>query len=183
MRQSDPALVQTRVDDLYGQRYHLIMESNVKIRERIFSLIDQAFLMFDMLAIIAVVVASLGVVNTLTINVIERTREIGMLRATGMMRSQVIRMVMAEAALMGLVGGLLGIGLWRSSGAYFLVFDDCHVWLPARFCGAGSRHPDRYRHSPGYLTDRCLLPGSPGSTHEHPGGDPLRMMGFDPDGR
>ncbi len=107
---ADPAQVQGRIDDLYGKRYRLIMEANDSIRERIFSLIDQAFLMFDMLAMIAVVVASLGVINTLTINVIERTQEIGMLRATGMLRSQVIRMVLAEASLMGLVGGLLGLG-------------------------------------------------------------------------
>jgi putative ABC transport system permease protein len=86
------------------------MESNESLRDRIFSLIDQAFLMFDLLAVIAVVVASLGVVNTLTMNVIERTREIGMLRATGMTRGQVIRMVLAEAGLMGLVGGLFGLG-------------------------------------------------------------------------
>ena len=99
-----------RIDDLYGGRYRLIMESNKSLRKRIFSLIDQAFLMFDLLAVIAVVVASLGVVNTLTMNVIERTREIGMLRATGMTRGQVIRMVLAEAGLMGIVGGLLGLG-------------------------------------------------------------------------
>lgn len=107
---TNPAEVQTRIDNLYGKRYRLIMEANDSIRKRIFSLIDQAFLMFDMLALIAVIVASLGVVNTLTINVIERTREIGMLRATGMQRKQVIRMVLAEAGLMGLVGGLLGLG-------------------------------------------------------------------------
>lgn len=108
---ADPAIVKNRIDDLYGKRYRLILESNDSIRGRIFSLMDQAFLMFDLLAIIAVVVASLGVVNTLTINVIERTREIGMLRATGMLRSQVIRMVLAEAGLMGLIGGVLGLGL------------------------------------------------------------------------
>jgi len=102
--------VQETIDKLYGKRYQLILESNEKIRSRIFVLIDQAFFMFDMLAIISVVVASLGVVNTLTINVIERTREIGMLRATGMLRGQIIRMVMAEAGLMGIVGGLLGLG-------------------------------------------------------------------------
>jgi putative ABC transport system permease protein len=105
-----PSTVVERIDNLYGDRYRLIMESNESLRARIFSLIDQAFLMFDLLAVIAVVVASLGVINTLTMNVIERTREIGMLRATGMTRGQVIRMVLAEAGLMGLVGGLLGLG-------------------------------------------------------------------------
>jgi len=101
--------VQADIDGQYGKRYRLSMDSNESIRARIFTLMDQAFSMFDVLAILSVVVASLGVVNTLTMNVIERTREIGMLRATGMTRRQVILMVMAEAGLMGMIGGLLGL--------------------------------------------------------------------------
>jgi len=103
------AAVQARIDDLYGKRYRLSMDSNASIRARVFNLMDQAFSMFDVLALLSVLVASLGVVNTLTMNVIERTREIGMLRATGMTRRQVILMVMAEAGLMGMIGGLLGL--------------------------------------------------------------------------
>lgn len=118
---ADPDEVQNRIDSLYGKRYRLILESNSNIRDRIFTLIDQAFLMFDLMAIIAVVVASLGIVNTLTINVLERTREIGMLRAIGMLRSQVIRMILAEATLMGLVGGLLGIVLGILLARIFLL--------------------------------------------------------------
>jgi putative ABC transport system permease protein len=47
--------------------------------------------------LIAMVVASLGVVNTLTMNVLERTQEIGMLRGVGMTRTQVGKMILAEA--------------------------------------------------------------------------------------
>jgi putative ABC transport system permease protein len=42
-------------------------------------------------------------------NVMERTQEIGMLRAVGMTRGQVVRMILSEAALMGLIGGLMGL--------------------------------------------------------------------------
>jgi putative ABC transport system permease protein len=70
---------------------------------------NQAFSMFDVMALIAIVVGSLGVVNTLTMSVIERTQEIGMLRAIGMLRGQIVMMVLAEAGLMGLFGGLLGL--------------------------------------------------------------------------
>lgn len=101
--------VQQLIDDLYGKRYRLVLESNQSLRQRAFQLMDQAFSMFDVLALIAVVVASLGVVNTLTMNVMERLREIGMLRAIGMTRAQVVRMVLAEAVLMGLVGGFMGM--------------------------------------------------------------------------
>ena len=101
--------VQERIDDLYGKRYHLILLSNTSIREQAMNLMDQAFSMFDVMALIAIVVGSLGVVNTLTMSVIERTQEIGMLRAIGMTRPQVIRMVLAEAGLMGVIGGVLGV--------------------------------------------------------------------------
>lgn len=102
--------VETRIDQLYGKRYNLIIEANESVRGRIFNLMDQAFRMFDVLAMISVIVASLGVVNTITMNVVERTREIGMLRAVGMSRTQVIWMIMAEASLMGWMGGLIGLG-------------------------------------------------------------------------
>ena len=101
--------VQQRIDDLYGKRYRLSLESNTSIRSRALNLMDQAFSLFDVMALIAVAVGSLGVINTLTMSVIERTQEIGMLRAVGMTRGQVVRMVLAEAGLMGLFGGLLGL--------------------------------------------------------------------------
>ena len=103
------AQVQAHIEDLYGKRYHLTLESNASIRERVLTLMDQAFSMFDVMAMIAVVVGSLGVVNTLTMSVIERTQEIGMLRAIGMTRGQIVKMVLAEAGLIGLFGGLLGL--------------------------------------------------------------------------
>jgi putative ABC transport system permease protein len=61
------------------------------------------------LALIAMMVGFFGIINTLTMNVIERTQEIGMLRGVGMTRGQVVRMILAEAALMGIIGGVLGL--------------------------------------------------------------------------
>ena len=101
--------VQSRIETLYKKRYSLILESNVSLRNRVDTLMNQAFSMFDVMALIAVVVGSLGVINTLTMSVIERTQEIGMLRAIGMTKGQVVKMVLAEAGLMGLFGGLLGL--------------------------------------------------------------------------
>ncbi len=101
--------VRQRVDELYGRRDNLILESNQGIKQRIFRLMGQAFSMFDVLALIAVVVAALGVINTLTMNVMERTQEIGMLRGVGLTRRQVMAMVLSEAAVMGIISGLLGL--------------------------------------------------------------------------
>ena len=68
----------------------------------------RVFGLFDALALIAVLVAALGIVNTLTMNVYERVREIGILRAAGMTRPQVWRMIVVEAGVLGIVGSILG---------------------------------------------------------------------------
>jgi putative ABC transport system permease protein len=77
--------------------------------------------MFDALAAVAVLIAALGIVNTLTMNVIERVREIGILRAAGMTRRQVWRSVVVEAGVLGLAGALLGIVLGLVVGALMVV--------------------------------------------------------------
>lgn len=71
--------------------------------------LGQVFGLFDALAIVAVVVAALGIVNTLTVSVLERVRELGVLRAAGMTRGQVRRTVVIEAGILGIVGAALGI--------------------------------------------------------------------------
>lgn len=102
--------VSDQIDSLYGKRYQLSLESNQSIKQRALGLLSQAFSMFDVMGIIAVMVAALGVVNTVTMSVIERTREIGMLRSIGMTRWQIVMMVLAEAGLLGIIGGILGLG-------------------------------------------------------------------------
>jgi putative ABC transport system permease protein len=101
--------VRDRIDTLYGRRQHLTVESNEAIRSRVMGLITQTTSLFDVMSIITMMVAALGVINTLTMNVMERTREIGMLRSMGMTRSQIAKMILAEAGIMGIVGGVLGI--------------------------------------------------------------------------
>ena len=60
-------------------------------------------------ALISVVVGGLSVINTMTIGVAERTREIGIKRAIGASRSRIMRELLSEAAILGLIGGLLGL--------------------------------------------------------------------------
>ena len=64
---------------------------------------------------LAVVIGILGVVNTLALSVVERTREIGLLRALGLTRRQLRTVIRTESVLIALVGGVLGIG-----GGYLL---------------------------------------------------------------
>jgi putative ABC transport system permease protein len=97
------------IDYQYGQRDRLVIVSNQVLLGQVENLMSQAFRMFDVLALIAMLVGFLGISNTLTMNVMERTQEIGMLRGVGMTRAQIIRMIMSEAAVMGLIGGVLGV--------------------------------------------------------------------------
>jgi putative ABC transport system permease protein len=79
-----------------------------EVRAAIGDALGRLFGLFDALALVAVVVAGLGIVNTFAMSVIERVREIGILRATGMTRAQVRRMVVVEAAVLGAAGAILG---------------------------------------------------------------------------
>ena len=63
--------------------------------------LDRVFGLLDLLALAAVVVAGLGIVNTLSMDTWERIRELGMLRAAGMSRRQVWRSVLVEAGILG----------------------------------------------------------------------------------
>jgi putative ABC transport system permease protein len=73
------------------------------------TLSQEAFRLFDVLGLIGLVVAALGVINTLMMNVLERQREIGSLRSLGLTRWQTTKMVLAEAATLGVIGGAFGL--------------------------------------------------------------------------
>jgi ABC-type antimicrobial peptide transport system permease subunit len=66
---------------------------------------------------LSIVVSLFGIVNTLVLTVFERTRELGMLRAIGMTRRQVRRMIRYESVITALIGGVLGIVLGVVLGA------------------------------------------------------------------
>jgi putative ABC transport system permease protein len=58
---------------------------------------------------LAIIIAVLGIVNTLALSVIERTREVGLLRAIGMQRRQLRRMIRLESVAIALLGAVLGM--------------------------------------------------------------------------
>ena len=80
---------------------------------------DQVGQMLNMvygLLALAIIVAILGVVNTLALSVVERTREIGLMRAIGLSRRQLRRMIRLESVVIALFGALLGLGLGLAWG-------------------------------------------------------------------
>lgn len=73
--------------------------------------IDQLVLMIFALLGLALLIAVLGIVNTLALSIIERTREVGLLRAIGVSRSQLRRMVTLESVVIAVLGAVLGVVL------------------------------------------------------------------------
>lgn len=79
---------------------------------------------------LAIIVAVLGVVNTLALSVIERTREIGLVRAIGLSRRQLRRMIRLESVVIALFGALLGLGLglaWGTAAQQLLALEGLKV--------------------------------------------------------
>jgi putative ABC transport system permease protein len=79
--------------------------------------VQQVLGLVTVLLVLTVVIALLGITNTLALSVAERTREIGLLRAVGTTRRQVGAMIQAEAVLVAALAGVLGLGLGVGLGA------------------------------------------------------------------
>jgi len=88
--------------------------STEEFREDLLETYKGAFAAYYLLMLVLAVPSLIALVNTLGINVLERTREIGMLRAVGATRNQVRRMIVAESLLLSMAGIAFGIlsGLW-----------------------------------------------------------------------
>ncbi|HVP14000.1 MAG TPA: FtsX-like permease family protein, partial [Terriglobales bacterium] len=86
----------------------LSVTPNRLLRKRVLTVFDQTFQITWALEAIAVLVAVLGVVSALTALIVQRGREVGVLRAAGALRAQVRTMVLVESGLLGLSGALLG---------------------------------------------------------------------------
>jgi len=112
--------VRQNMENLYGKTRHIEVESGQELRERWLKEFLNWFTLFDVVAVIGVIMGALGVINTLLMNVLERIREIGTLRSVGMTRLQVSKMILSEALVMGLMGGLLGVA-FGAYGSYYAV--------------------------------------------------------------
>ncbi len=108
---ADVATVQTAVEEALASYPTVEVRSQAEFTEMITSSVDQILLVVVMLLSLAILIAILGIVNTLVLSVVERTREIGMLRAVGALRQQIRTMVVLEAFVIAIFGAIVGLVL------------------------------------------------------------------------
>jgi putative ABC transport system permease protein len=108
---TDPAVADAAVDAL-GEKYPQVdAQTKAEFEEDLQSQLDSFLAVIQGFLAFALLIALLGIANTLALSVFERTRELGLLRAVGMTRRQIRRMVRWEAAIVAVFGGLLGVVL------------------------------------------------------------------------
>jgi putative ABC transport system permease protein len=95
--------------------------SNAEVKQQYEDAVNQQFSFFNAIVGIAVIVGLLGIINTLSMAVIERTREIGVLRALGGSRWRIRRTMLMESLLISIAGSLVGIVLGLLVGIVWIV--------------------------------------------------------------
>jgi putative ABC transport system permease protein len=107
----DTAAVRERVTKAFEGRWRLLVLTNREVREWAYKLFDQWFgLTYNQIAV-SILVAVLGIVNTLTVSITDRRRELGVMQAVGGLRKQIRRTVWLEALSIGAIGLILGVCL------------------------------------------------------------------------
>jgi putative ABC transport system permease protein len=100
-----------QLETMFGPKYHAFAVTNGEIRSEVMKIFDQTFLITYALLAVAIVVAVLGVINTLAALILERKRELALLRVLGMSIAQVRRMLVLESSVLGLTSTMTGLGM------------------------------------------------------------------------
>ncbi len=103
--------VQERLDEVVEELPVVTVLDQQEFAEERRASIDQFLLIIFALLGLALIIAVLGIVNTLALSVIERTREVGLLRAIGLSRTQLRRMIRLESVVISLLGAVLGVAM------------------------------------------------------------------------
>jgi len=103
--------VKRRILEKFGSDRRLFVLTNRDVRDYILKLTNQWFGITYVQIAVAVLVAVLGIINTLTVSITDRRRELGVLQAVGGLRNQVRRTIWMEALSIGVIGVVLGLAL------------------------------------------------------------------------
>jgi putative ABC transport system permease protein len=114
---ADAAAIQRQVDVLLKDNPEVSVQNQSSFVQQTASQVNTVQGILYVLLALAIVIAVLGIVNTLALSILERTRELGLLRAVGMRRRQVAQMVTVESVVISMFGALLGLVLGCALGA------------------------------------------------------------------
>jgi putative ABC transport system permease protein len=114
------AAVRQRLSGALAGRQRLIVLTNDDVRVWIMKLLDNWFAMTYNQIAVAILVAVLGIVNTLTVSITDRRRELGVMQAVGGLRNQIRHTIWLEALSIGVIGLILGTGLGAINLYYVL---------------------------------------------------------------
>jgi putative ABC transport system permease protein len=113
---ADAAAARSAIDAQLTSYPNVDVQDRSEFVDETASQIDVIVSIISILLLLSVIIAVLGVVNTLALSVIERTRELGLLRAVGMSRRQVKRMIRVESVIISVFGGVLGLVVGAAFG-------------------------------------------------------------------
>jgi putative ABC transport system permease protein len=116
VRGADPAEAKATIESALTDYPNVTVNDPADITQNAQDSVNRLLGIVTAMLLLAVVVAILGIVNTLVLSVVERTRELGLLRAVGGTRRQVRTVVRRESVLMALLGALTGVALGTVSG-------------------------------------------------------------------
>ncbi|MGZ8867950.1 MAG: ABC transporter permease [Thermoanaerobaculia bacterium] len=105
----DHESARARLEKMFGPKYGAFAVSNASIRREVMTIFDQTFMITYALLGVAIVVAVLGIVNTLSALILERRRELALLRVGGMSQGQVRGMLVLESTLIGIASTVAGV--------------------------------------------------------------------------
>jgi putative ABC transport system permease protein len=108
---ADVSAVKKSIVDVLADHPDAKVLNAKEYEHEISGIVDQLLAFVTVMLLLAVVIALLGIVNTLALSVFERTRELGLLRAVGMTRGQVRAMVRWESVVISLIGATVGAGV------------------------------------------------------------------------
>jgi putative ABC transport system permease protein len=117
---SDRDVLQRGIEDVLKDYPQFTVYSNAEWKAQIESDFNRQYVFFYAIMGVSVAVSAFGVVNTLSMSVFERTREIGVLRAIGTTRLQVGRLIIDEGVVISLIGCLVGVALGSLLGYLFV---------------------------------------------------------------
>jgi putative ABC transport system permease protein len=108
---ADVADVRADVETALGDYPGAVVVDSQEVLDEVTATINRILVLIGALLALSVLIALFGIVNTLSLSILERTREIGLLRAVGMLRTQVRTMIRWEAVLVAVLGAVLGVGI------------------------------------------------------------------------